>query len=63
MVQEMTDNFWQAEARSEETKKIIKDIKLYVASDIETNRPPRIPDTLRVIALFPGISIIVPSFF
>ena len=27
MVQEMTDNFWQAEARSEETKKFIKDIK------------------------------------
>jgi hypothetical protein len=23
----MTDNFWQAEARSEETKKFIKDIK------------------------------------
>jgi len=27
MVQQMTDNFWQAEARSEETKKFIKDIK------------------------------------
>jgi transposase len=27
MVQQMTDNFWQAEARSEETKKFIQDIK------------------------------------
>ena len=27
MVQQMTDNFWQTEARSEETKKFIKDIK------------------------------------
>lgn len=27
MVQQMTDNFWQAEARSEETRKFIKDIK------------------------------------
>jgi transposase len=27
MVQQMTDNFWQAEARSEETKQFIKDIK------------------------------------
>jgi len=27
MVEQVTDNFWQAEARSEETKKFIKDIK------------------------------------
>ena len=27
MVQQLTDNFWQAEARSEETKKFIQDIK------------------------------------
>jgi transposase len=27
MVQQITDNFWQAEARSEETKKFIQDIK------------------------------------
>jgi len=27
MVQQITDNFWQAEARSEETKQFIKDIK------------------------------------
>ena len=27
MVQQVTDNWWQAEARSEETKKFIKDIK------------------------------------
>jgi transposase len=27
MVQQITDNFWQAEARSEENKKFIKDIK------------------------------------
>ena len=27
MVQQMTDTFWQAEARSEDTKKFIKDIK------------------------------------
>ena len=27
MVQQMTDKFWQAEARSEETKKFIQDIK------------------------------------
>jgi hypothetical protein len=27
MLQQMTDNFWQAEARSEETKKFIQDIK------------------------------------
>jgi transposase len=27
MVQQMTDNFWQAEARSEETKQFIKNIK------------------------------------
>jgi len=27
MVQQMTDDFWQAEARTEETKKFIKDIK------------------------------------
>jgi transposase len=27
MVQQMSDNFWQAEARSEETKKFIQDIK------------------------------------
>ena len=27
MVQQMIDNFWQAEARSEETKKFIRDIK------------------------------------
>ena len=27
MLQQMTDTFWQAEARSEETKKLIKDIK------------------------------------
>jgi len=27
MVQEKTDSFWQAEARTEETKKFIKDIK------------------------------------
>ena len=27
MVEKITDNFWQAEARSEETKKFIKDIK------------------------------------
>ena len=27
MVQQVTDNFWQAEARSEETKRFIKDIK------------------------------------
>ena len=27
MVQEITDNFWQGEARSEETKQFIKDIK------------------------------------
>jgi len=38
------------------------DANLYVASAIETNRPLRIPDTLRVIALLSGTSIIVPSF-
>lgn len=27
MVQQKTDNFWQAEAGSEETKKFIRDIK------------------------------------
>ena len=27
MVQQLTDNFWQAEARSEETKQFIQDIK------------------------------------
>ncbi len=27
MVQKVTDNLWQAEARSEETKKFIRDIK------------------------------------
>ena len=27
MVQQISENFWQAEARSEETKKFIKDIK------------------------------------
>jgi transposase len=27
MVQKVTDNFWQAEARSEDTKKFIQDIK------------------------------------
>src|SRR5512136_2678758 len=27
MVQQITDNFWQAEARSEETKQFIRDIK------------------------------------
>jgi len=27
MVEQTTDRFWQAEARSEETKKFIKDIK------------------------------------
>ena len=27
MVEQITDNFWQVEARSEETKKFIKDIK------------------------------------
>ena len=27
MVQQLTDNFWQAEARSEETRKFIKDIR------------------------------------
>lgn len=27
MVQQVTDNFWQAEARSEETKQFIRDIK------------------------------------
>jgi transposase len=27
MVQQISDNFWQAEARSEETKQFIKDIK------------------------------------
>ena len=27
MVQQLTDNFWQAEARSEETKQFIKNIK------------------------------------
>jgi transposase-like protein len=27
MVQQLTDSFWQAEARSEETKKFIQDIK------------------------------------
>jgi transposase len=27
MVQQITDNFWQSEARSEETKKFIQDIK------------------------------------
>ena len=27
MIQQITDNFWQAEARSEDTKKFIKDIK------------------------------------
>ena len=29
MVQQMTDNFWQAEAKSEETRKFIKDIKRF----------------------------------
>jgi hypothetical protein len=27
MIQQLTDNYWQAEARSEETKKFIQDIK------------------------------------
>jgi transposase len=27
MVQQITDNFWQAEARSEETKQFIRDVK------------------------------------
>jgi hypothetical protein len=27
MVQQLTDNLWQAEARSEETRKFIQDIK------------------------------------
>lgn len=27
MVQQLTDNFWQAEARSEKTKQFIKNIK------------------------------------
>jgi transposase len=27
MVQQITDNFWQAEARSEETKQFVRDIK------------------------------------
>ena len=29
MVQQMTDNFWQAEARSEETKQFIQNVKRY----------------------------------
>jgi len=41
----------------------IRTPNLYVASDIETNRSPRIPDTLKAMPLLSGDSIIIPSDF
>ena len=51
MVQQMTDNFWQAEARSEETKKLIKDIKRLTRRKFTAEEKCMSPATLRQIGL------------
>jgi hypothetical protein len=38
MVQQITDNLWQAEARSEQTKKFIQDIKKATRASLPRKR-------------------------